>query len=279
MGGRRRKKAIPDGYTVVNRGFRYRAYPTDTQLTLFRKTFGCSRKVYNLILCANAEKHGKDEEWDGEYDQHTPAEYKEQYPYLGDVDALALANAQLDVENAFANHKKNPGHFGFPNFRAKHFSSKSYTTNVIRYKRKGVDDEGNEILIDSANIELSANYLKLPKVGWLKLRLHRQIPADAAIKSVTVTEMPSGAVYVSILTERMEKVKKGFYEEIAEEAEAAKANPSGPFRTLRTVGLDYSSPHFFVSSDGYVADMPHWYRLAEERLALEQQRLSRKVKG
>ena len=58
-----------------------------------------------------------------------------------------------------------------------------------------------------------------------------------------------------------------------------KAKPSEPFRTLRAVGLDYSSPHFFVSSDGYVADMPHWYRLAEERLALEQQRLSRKVKG
>lgn len=198
----------------------------------------------------------------GEYDQHTPAEYKARFPYLKEVDSFALLNAQLDVENAFANHRKNPGHFGYPNFRAKHFSKKSYTTNISHN-----------------NIELSANYLKLPKAGWLKLRLHRQIPADAAIKSVTVTEMPSDAVYVSILTERMEKAKKGFYEEIAEEAETVKAKPSEPFRTLRAVGLDYSSPHFFVSSDGYVADMPHWYRLAEERLALEQQRLSRKVKG
>ena len=64
----------------------------------------------------------------GEYDQHTPAEYKARFPYLKEVDSFALLNAQLDVENAFANHRKDPGHFGYPNFRAKHFSKKSYTT-------------------------------------------------------------------------------------------------------------------------------------------------------
>ena len=215
-------------------------------ITLLRKTFGCTRKVYNLILGDNVKKHGKGNEWDGEWDQHTPAEYKEVYPYLSGVDALALANAQLDAENAIANHRKNPGYFGFPNFRAKHFSKKSYTTNIVHYKKKGTDAEGNEVLVDSANIELSANYLKLPKLGWLKLRLHRQIPAGAAIKSVTITELPSGAVYVSILTERIEKIRKGFYENICEEAEVAKTKPSVPFRTLSCVGLDYSSPHLKV---------------------------------
>ena len=225
------------------------------------------------------KKHGKGNEWDGEWDQHTPAEYKEVYPYLSGVDALALANAQLDAENAIANHRKNPGYFGFPNFRAKHFSKKSYTTNIVHYKKKGTDAEGNEVLVDSANIELSANYLKLPKLGWLKLRLHRQIPAGAAIKSVTITELPSGAVYVSILTERIEKIRKGFYENICEEAEVAKTKPSVPFRTLSCVGLDYSSPHFFVSSDGYVADMPHWFRLSEDRIAMLQAKLSKKVRG
>ena len=277
MSGRRRKKAIPDGYAAACKAYRFRAYPALPQLLFIRRNFGCARKVYNLILADNTEKHGKDEDWDGEYDQHTPAEYKGRFPYLKEADSFALLNAQLDVENAFANHRKNPGHFGFPNFRAKHFSRKSYTTNIVRYKRKEKDAEGNEVLIETANIELSGNYLKLPKAGWLKLRMHRQIPADAAMKSVTVTEEPSGAVYVSILTEKMEKIRKGFYEEISEEAEAAKTKPSEPFRILRVAGLDYSSPHFFVSSDGYAADMPHWFRLSEEKLAMEQQKLSRKV--
>ena len=279
MSGRRRKKAIPDGYAAACKAYRFRAYPALPQLIFFRRNFGCARKVYNLILADNTEKHGKDEDWDGEYDQHTPAEYKGRFPYLKEADSFALLNAQLDVENAFVNHRKNPGHFGFPNFRAKHFSRKSYTTNIVRYKRKEKDTEGNEVLAETANIELSGNYLKLPKAGWLKLRMHRQIPADAAIKSVTVTEEPSGAVYVSILTERIERIRKGFYEEISEEAEAAKAKPSTPFRMLRIAGLDYSSPHFFVSSDGYAADMPHWYRLSEEKLAMEQQKLSRKNPG
>lgn len=277
MSGRRRKKAIPEGYAAVNKAYRFRAYPSFSQLIFISKNCGCARKIYNLILSDNIEKHGKDDDWDGVYDQHTPAEYKEKYPYMKEADSLALANAQLDIENAFSNHRKNPGHFGFPNFRAKHFSDRSYTTNIVRHKRKDTDAEGNEILIESANIELSGGRLKLPKLGWMKVRQHRQIPSDAAIKSVTVTIEPSGAVYVSILTETIERIKKDFYEELSEEAEAAKAKPSEPFRMLRVVGLDYSSPHFFVSSDGYTADMPHWYRLSEERLAREQQKLSRKV--
>jgi len=55
-----------------------------------------------------------------------------------------------------------------------------------------------------------------------------------------------------------------------------------PVRELdaeKALGLDYSSPHFYVDSEGYSADMPHYYRLTEKALAKEQRKLSRMVRG
>ena len=48
----------------------------------------------------------------------TPAKYKEEYPYLKEVDSLALANAQLNLEKAFKNFLKNKD-FGFPKYKCK----------------------------------------------------------------------------------------------------------------------------------------------------------------
>jgi len=42
----------------------------------------------------------------------TPAKYKEEFSFLKEVDSLALANVQLQLEKAFRNHLKNPKHFG-----------------------------------------------------------------------------------------------------------------------------------------------------------------------
>ena len=47
----------------------------------------------------------------------------------------------------------------------------------------------------------------------------------------------------------------------------------------KALGLDYSSPHFYVDSQGVEADMPHFYREAEQGLAREQRKLSRMVRG
>ncbi len=66
----------------------------------------------------------------GKFAKVTPAMYKEEYPYLKEVDSLALVNAQFNLENAFRNRfskirkKKNR----FPKFKSKSRSRQSYTT-------------------------------------------------------------------------------------------------------------------------------------------------------
>ena len=83
----------------MNKAVKYRIYPTTEQAVMFAKTFGCCRKVYNLMLADKIEGYKAT----GRFPMVTPAKYKRDYPYLKEVDSLALANKQLDLQAAFRN--------------------------------------------------------------------------------------------------------------------------------------------------------------------------------
>ena len=79
------------------RAYRFRIYPNKEQEKLIHKTFGCCRFVYNRMLSERKEiyeKTGKDV-------RLTPAKYKKEYVWLKEVDSLALANVQLNLEAAY----------------------------------------------------------------------------------------------------------------------------------------------------------------------------------
>ena len=223
----------------MNKAYKYRIYPNAAQRELFAKTFGCVRFIYNKML---ADKIAHYQET-GKMLPTTPAQYKQEYPWLSEVDSLALCNAQLHLQTAYRNFFRDKK-IGFPKFRSKKARRNSYTTNMV----------GN-------NIAIFDGYLKLPKAGMVKAKFHRQIPEDNKIKSVTVSMSADGKYYASILTE---------YEAAISSVDL---NPQN------VLGLDYSSPHFYVDSEGHTAEMPHYYRKAECTLAREQRKLSRMVKG
>lgn len=85
---------------MANKAIRYRLYPNADQRIMFAKTFGCCRKVYNLMLNDKIESYKKT----GKFVAVTPAMYKKDYPFLKEVDSLALANVQLNLQAAFRNH-------------------------------------------------------------------------------------------------------------------------------------------------------------------------------
>lgn len=99
----------------MNKAIKYRIYPTREQAVLFAKTFGCCRKVY--ISCLR-----KIESYQatGKFVAVTPAKYKKEYPYLKEVDSLALANAQRNLQSAFRScfSKKRKRKNGFPKFKS-----------------------------------------------------------------------------------------------------------------------------------------------------------------
>ncbi len=131
----------------MNRAIRYRVYPTTEQAVMFAKTFGCCRKVWNLMLSDKVEGY----EATGKFPMVTPEKYKADYPYLKEVDSLALANVQLNLQTAFKNcfSKTRNKKTGFPKYKSAKRSHRSYTTNNQR---------GTVAIIDN-------KYIKLPRVG------------------------------------------------------------------------------------------------------------------
>ena len=75
----------------MNVVYRFRIYPNKIQQELFAKTFGCVRFVYNRMLAEKKECYEKT----GKNLKVTPAKYKAEFPWLKEVDSLALCNAQL----------------------------------------------------------------------------------------------------------------------------------------------------------------------------------------
>ena len=177
---------------------------------------------------------------------NTPAQYKKEFPFLSEVDCMALCNAQMNLQAAYSNFfrklkqgKKEPG---FPVFKAKHRSKWSYTTSRIK-----------------ENISLDGNELKLPKLGKVKCVQHREIPDFRNIKTVTVTKTRAGKYYASILVEYETQVPKKEIESV--------------------VGLDFSMRELYVDSEGNSAGSPRYFRMAQEELAKQQRIFSHRKTG
>ena len=222
----------------ANKAYKFRIYPNAGQKTLFAKTFGCVRFIYNTML---ADKIKYYEETKQKLD-NTPAQYKTGFEWLREVDSLALANAQMNLQKAFTNFFTNPKN-GFPKFKSKHKNRKSYTTN----NQKG-------------SITLENGYMKLPRFAELiRVKQHRKIPENYKIKSVTISQTPGGKYYASILCEYENQV---------------------PGQKLhKFLGLDFSMHGLYTDSNGNRPQYPGYYRQTEKGLKREQRKLSLMKKG
>lgn len=94
--------------------YKYRLYPNKEQQEYFAKCFGCVRFIYNRMLSDKIEYY-KDTK---QKLNNTPAQYKKEFEWLKEVDSLALANAQMNLQTAYNNFFKRP-EVGFPKFKSK----------------------------------------------------------------------------------------------------------------------------------------------------------------
>lgn len=221
----------------MNKAYKFRIYPNVEQRTMLAKTFGCVRFIYNRML-SDKIKHYEETK---QKLNNTPAQYKNEFDWLKEVDSLALANAQMNLLTAYNNFFKSPK-IGFPKFKSKKSNRKSYTTNCV-----------------NGNISIADGYIKLPKVGFVKLKQHRNNPIGYKLKSVTVSQTPSGKYYVSVLFEYENQVQKQ--------------------TPLTFLGIDFSMHELYKDSNGNEPCYPRYYRQSEKKLAKEQRKLSKMQKG
>ena len=221
------------------KSYKFRIYPTEEQKIFFAKTFGCVRKVYNLML--NDRKKAYEEVKNDPSKKMTfptPAKYKKEFPFLKEVDSLALANAQLHLDKAYKNFFRDKS-VGFPRFKSKKNPVQSYTTN---------NQKGTIALIGS-------KFIKVPKLKSLvRIKLHRQ--PKGMIKSATISRHSSGKYYISLLCK----------EEISE---LPKINSA--------IGIDLGITDFAILSDGQKIDNHKFTSKMEKKLKREQRKLSRRA--
>ena len=216
--------------TVRQKSYKFRLYPNQEQKQLFAKTFGCSRAIWNMMLADKIKHYEKTKETL----YNTPAQYKKEFPWLKEVDSLALCNVQLNLQSAYKNFFKSG--FGFPKFKKKSHRQ-SYKTNN-----------------NNGNIALETGFVKLPKVGWVEVKAHRQI--NGVIKSATISMTPTGKYHVSILCE-------------TEIASLPKTNSS--------VGIDLGISDFAILSTGEKIGNRRFFTQLSKKLAKEQKILSRRA--
>ncbi len=204
------------------------------------KTFGCCCFVYNQTLAYRKEAYEKEKKSVSKTDcnNYCNRELKKAYEWLKEVDKFALTNAIYNMDAAYQKFFKE--HAGYPKFKRKRDNHKSYTTNYT-----------NENIV----VDFEKGRVKLPKLKMVKAKLHRKF--EGQIKSATISQMPSGKYYVSVLVETEHKELP---------------------HTSYKIGLDLGVKDLCITSDGEKYENPKTIRRYEKKLVKLQRQFAHKEK-
>ena len=214
-----------------HKSYKFRLYPTEEQMMMFEKTFGCARFIWNQMLVDKIQYYKET----GKSLKNTPAQYKREFPWLKEVDSYALCNVQLNLQKAYKSFFQSG--FGFPKFKSKkRIYNQSYQTN----NQRGL-------------ITIKNGKIKLPKIGWVRLKQHRKMAG--LIKGATISKTATGKYFISILCE----------------------TDIQPYpKTDSNVGIDLGLEHFAILSSGEKIQNPRFLISASKKLKREQKILSRR---
>lgn len=226
-----------------NKAFKFRIYPTSEQKVLLGKTFGCCRLVFNYFLNLSTKKYDE-EKITLKYKDYALMlnDLKREKEFLKEIDSISLQQELRHLADSFNNFFK-------------------YKKGYPKYKRKAMHNDSYSTMNVNDNIEiLDKKYVKLPKVGKVRCKVHRDITSDYQLKSATISRVPSGKYYVSVLYE---------YD---------KESISYKIDESKMLGLDYQMKNLFISDDIIKTndEFLKLYIKNEKRLHFLQKTLSRR---
>lgn len=226
-----------------------RAYKTKLRLTPKQEAYflacaGVARFVYNWALADRIERYEQGLSTNKfEQKKRFNALKHEQYPWLTEYPYVIVERAFDDLDAAYTNFfrraKGGEAKAGFPKFKSRHKSRKSFCLGV-------------------SGVRIERDRIKLPRVGCVNLAEKGYIPtAGAKLNRVTVSEK-AGEWFIS--------------------AQMEVADPE-PLPLNGTVGIDLGIKSLAVTSDGAAFDNPRTLTRYQKRLARLQRELSRRKKG
>ena len=222
----------------MQKGVKFRIDPNKEQQTIINQTLGCCRLIYNKALAMRNEayQNGNKIGYSQTSAMLTGLKKSDDFAFLKAVDSIALQQSLRDLDRGFVNFfQKRAKH---PQFKSKHSHHQSYRT-----------------INQSNNIRIVGKYIKLPKLGYVKVRQSMEV---GKINNVTIECTPSGKYFVVLNVD--------FEPEL-------QADKDG------SIGIDVGIKDFYSDSNGNVVHNPKYLEKSMRKLAREQRKLSRKQKG
>jgi len=234
----------------VNKAYSFRICPNKEQEELINKNIGCVRFVYNYFLAQSKEDKYLSF---SKFCKKLP-KLKKEFNWLREVDSISLQQSLKDLDKAFNRFFK--GISGFPKFKSKKKSKKSYQTQYFK-RSSGIE-----------SIEIKDNKIKLPKLGWMKFKKSREVKGK--IQNVTVRKSKVGKYYMSVCVKTSkETIKKEFN----------KQNTKKLKETKKEIGIDLGLKNFLITSNGEVISNPRTLSKYESKISRLNKRLAKKEKG
>jgi putative transposase len=222
---------------MILRAFKYRIYPTKQQEVLLNKTFGCVRVVWNhnVEIFNNYDKNLTEQK-----QPLTSTELRKQFEWMQEVSAAALQQKEMD----FKTFKKN-------------YFSKTRKKKIGRplFKKR---DNNQSFRLPNQKFSLKDGFIRLEKIGKIKLIIDREIPNGSKFMSVTVSKNKCNQFFASVLVETAIIAKE---------------------KTGQSIGIDIGIKTFLTLSNGNLVENPKYFRENQAKLAQAQKHLSRKAKG
>ena len=155
----------------MQKGVKFRIDPNKEQQTIINQTLGCCRLIYNKALAMRNEayQNGNKIGYSQTSAMLTDLKKSDDFSFLKAVDSIALQQSLRDLDRGFVNFfQKRASH---PTFKSKQNHHQSYRT-----------------INQGDNIRIVGKYIKLPKLGFVKIR---QTMGVEKINNITIERTPT----------------------------------------------------------------------------------------
>ncbi len=223
------------------KAFKFKLVPNKEQQIFITKNLGCCRFLYNQMLEEKQTKYKSNDKSNDKSKCRTEKQYKEEFEFLKEVESSSLQQVRIDLQTAYTNF--------FRRIKQKQQTS-------LKFKSRRNPKHSYRIINNNSNIKIKNNYIKLPKIGFVKFKKSREI--TGRIKSVTISKNILNNYYISVLCET--KIKK--LPELDKD-----------------VGIDLGIKEFCITSDNYREPNPKYLNKSELKLKKIQRIYSRRIKG
>jgi len=221
----------------MRKTFKYRIYPSKSQISKINNILELTRFVYNQTLALRKDSWELDKTHVSLYEtSNMLTKWKIDKPELNNVHSQILQNAQRRVDLAFKSFWRR--------------SKAGQTPGFPRFKGFG---RYNSLTYPQMGFSLHPDGLYLSKIGRVKIVLHR--PIKGTIKTCTIKRTPTGKwfVYFSCEVEKDIPLPK----------------------TDKKVGIDLGLITYIQCSDETKIDKPRFFKREQKALAKVQRRLSK----